>query len=90
MISLAELLNEGALEKAAEDFIRQTIQGTEWEGKVFIAGGYVRDELMGKDPKDLDIMVEAPNGGINFSNWITQKLGVWSEGNPVTFPRFFR
>ena len=88
MISLTQLLNEGQLEKAAEDFLRQTIKGTEWDGKVFIAGGYVRDELMGKDPKDLDIMINTPNGGIEFANWITQKLGVWSEGNPVTFPRF--
>jgi poly(A) polymerase len=88
MISLSQMLTEGALEKAAEDFIRQTIKGTEWDGKVLIAGGYVRDALSGKDPKDIDLMVDAPNGGIDFANWITQKIGAWSEGNPVTFPRF--
>jgi putative nucleotidyltransferase with HDIG domain len=68
---------EGIREKALEDFLRQTIKGTEWEGKVFIAGGYVRDEFMGKDPKDLDIMVNAPNGGFRFAKWITQKVGCY-------------
>ena len=89
MISLSQLLNEGALEKAAEDYLRQSIKGTEWDEKIFLTGGAVRDDLMGKDPKDLDIMVEAPNGGIEFANWITKKAGTYSEGaNPVTFPRF--
>ena len=46
-------------EKALEDFIKKIIQGTEWQGKVFIVGGYVRDEFMGKDPKDLDLLVNA-------------------------------
>lgn len=80
---------EGIKEKSAEDFIRQTIKGTEWEGKVFVAGGYVRDEFMGKDPKDLDLLINKPNGGIDFANWITKKVGVFKDGsNPVTFPRF--
>lgn len=83
-----ELVMEGKLEQAAEDFIKTIIKGTEWEGKVFIAGGYVRDEFMGKDPKDLDLLVNAPNGGIEFANWITKKINAHSEGNPVTFPRF--
>jgi len=82
------MLHEGKREKAAEDFIKKTIKGTEWEGKVFIAGGYVRDEFMGKDPKDLDLLVNSPNGGIEFANWITKKIGAHSDGNPVTFPRF--
>lgn len=86
--TMKKLLKEGIKEKTAEDFIRQTIKGTEWEGKVFVAGGYVRDEFMGKDPKDLDLLVNKPNGGIDFANWITTKIGAHSEGNPVTFPRF--
>ena len=64
---IKQLVLEGVKEKALEDFIKKTIQGTEWDGKVFIAGGYVRDEFMGKDPKDLDILVIAPNGGFRFA-----------------------
>lgn len=89
MIKLKSILTEGMIEKATEDFLVQTIKGTEWQGKVFIAGGYVRDEFMGKDPKDLDILVNAPNGGIEFANWITKKIGKYKEGsNPITYPRF--
>lgn len=84
MINLKNILTEGAKEKAAEDYIRQTINGTEWDGKIFIAGGYVRDEFLGLDPKDIDIVVNKPNGGIEFANWITKKVGAYKEGsNPV-------
>lgn len=96
LMELKQLIIEGAKEKALEDFVSKTIKGTEWEGKVFIAGGYVRDEFMGKDPKDLDLLVNAPNGGIEFAKWITKKVGAYKGGateedtgsNPVIFPRF--
>jgi len=87
---------EGIKERTAMDFLSQSIKNTEWEGKVFLAGGAVRDELMGKDPKDLDLLVNAPNGGIEFAKWITKKVGAYKGGasdedtssNPVIFPRF--
>jgi poly(A) polymerase len=83
------LLVEGVKEKAAEDFIRKTIKGTEWEGIVYIAGGYVRDEFLGIDPKDMDLVVNAPDGGINFANWITKKVGAYKEGsNPVIASKY--
>ncbi len=93
---IKQLIVEGVKEKALEDFIRKTIKGTEWEGKIFVAGGYVRDEFMGKEPKDLDLLVNSPNGGIEFAKWITQKVGAYRGGkteedpgsNPVIFPRF--
>lgn len=89
MILLKDILLEGVLEEAALDFIKKMIKGTEWEGKIFLTGGAVRDELMGKDPKDLDIMVEAPNGGLEFAKWITRKTGTYRgpEGDPVPPPK---
>lgn len=86
---IRNLILEGAKEKALEDFISKIIKGTPWEGKVFIAGGYVRDEFMGKDPKDLDILVNAPNGGIEFAKWITKKVGAYrgSEDQLPPFPK---
>lgn len=95
-MEIKKLIVEGIKEKALEDFISKTIKGTEWEGKVFIAGGYVRDEFMGKDPKDLDLLVNTPNGGIEFAKWITKRVGAYKGGtndedassNPVIFPRF--
>lgn len=83
---------EGSLSdqtKAAVDFIKLTIKDTEWEGKVYIAGGAVRDELMGNDPHDIDLLVDMEDGGILFAEWITEKLGIYKEGkNPVVYPRF--
>jgi poly(A) polymerase len=89
MLKLKQLLKEGAKELAIEDFLKNIIHGTEWENKVFIAGGYVRDYVMGKDPKDLDLMINKKDGGIEFANWVTKRVGNYKEGsNPVVFPRF--
>ena len=84
MITLIKnLILEGIREKATLDFISNIIKGTEWDGKVFLAGGAVRDEFMGKDPKDLDILVNAPNGGIEFAKWITKKVGCYKGSPPI-------
>ena len=83
------VIMEGKLEETAEDFIKQIIKGTEWEGIVYACGGYVRDQISGRDAKDLDIVVDKENGGILFSNWITKKIGNYKEhSNPVTFEKF--
>jgi poly(A) polymerase len=83
------LIMEGKLEETAEDFIKQIIKGTEWDGIVYACGGYVRDQISGRDAKDLDIVVDKENGGILFSNWITKKIGNYKEhSNPVTFEKF--
>ncbi len=84
-----QTLLEGLVEKAAEDFIKQSIKGTKWENKVYIAGGYVRDEMMGIDPKDIDIVVDSNNGGIEFSEWLTKRFGIYKpDSNPVVYPKF--
>ena len=85
MNEIKQLIVEGIREKALEDFIKKSIAGTEWQGKVFIAGGYVRDEFMGKDPKDLDLLVNSPNGGIEFAKWLTKKIGAY-RGNEIPIP----
>lgn len=86
---IRRLIIEGITEVTAEKFLKDSIKGTKWEGKVYIAGGYVRDQIMGFDPKDIDIVVDAPNGGIEFSTWFTKKIGNFKEGsNPVVYPKF--
>jgi poly(A) polymerase len=71
------------------EFIRAQIKGTEWEGKVFAVGGFVRDILLGKRPKDLDIVISVNQGGKLFTDWLGKKLGVYKEkSNPVIFPTF--
>ena len=85
-----ELVMEGeVLATDLEAFIRDMIRGSEWEGKVFAVGGFTRDELMGKTPKDLDVVVNELQGGIKFTTWLAKKLNIFKENsNPVTFPTF--
>jgi len=51
-----------ASEKEIERFLKSFLPGTSFAGKVYAVGGYVRDELLGLDPKDLDIVVEMRGG----------------------------
>lgn len=91
MISLIKIFeNElASKEKLIIEFIKETTKGTKWEGKVYLAGGIVRDEIMGKESKDIDIMVDSKNGGIEFAEWITKQVGNYKENsNPVIYPRF--
>ena len=89
IIKLKDLLMEGAKENAALDYLKILIKKSPYEGKVFLAGGAVRDELMGIDAKDLDFVINMENGGIKFANWATKKMKNHKRGsNPVTFERF--
>ena len=66
--------------------IRETIKGTEFENKAFIAGGWVRDKVMGNPSKDIDIVVSCDNnGGIRLAQFLSEKL---NGTNVVIFERF--
>src|ERR1035437_3220511 len=80
-----KIIMEGNKENTVIDFIKDAIRGTEWENHVFLAGGFVRDEIMGKDPHDIDLMIDKPDGGILFATWMTIKYNLHP---PVTFPTF--
>jgi len=72
---------------AAVDLISDLISNTsQFRGKVYIAGGAVRDELMGKTSHDIDIVVAKKNGGIELAQWLYQKLRL--KHRPVTYPKF--
>jgi poly(A) polymerase len=89
-MNLKKIIMESTNEETVMKFLRDTINGTEWENKVFLAGGAVRDEIMGKTAKDLDFVVIGDlDAGINFSIWLSNKLGNFKEeSNPVIYPRF--
>ncbi len=65
--------------------ITDTIKGTLFENKTYIVGGYVRDHVMGKTSKDMDIVVELENGGNELARFLYEK-GVSSK--PLFFTRF--
>lgn len=85
-----QIILEATGEELILTFLQKTIKGTEWENRLFLAGGAVRDEIMGKKPKDLDFVVEGGiDSGINFANWLGKQLNVYRPNtNPVIYPRF--
>lgn len=66
--------------------IGEIIKGTKWENNVFAVGGCVRDKLMGKPIKDIDLAITYPNGGIDFANWICKETYCYKlDSNPCIF-----
>lgn len=52
---------------------------------IYAVGGFVRDMVLNRIPKDLDIMVEGDNAGIKFAVLLSQKLNIHP---PVIFEKF--
>lgn len=66
--------------------LQNVIEGSEFEEHVYIVGGYVRSIFMGREPNDLDIVVDLPDGGIRFANWMHEKGE--TDGDVVVYPTF--
>lgn len=54
-------------------------------GKAYIAGGWVRDSVLGRVSDDIDITVEMENGGVKFAEWLSKQIG---SQPPVIFENF--
>jgi len=50
--------------------LREMIKGTRYEGKVYLAGGCVRDHLLHRKTNDFDLTVALPEGGIDLANYL--------------------
>ena len=75
MIKLKNLLIEGSKENAALDYLQQLVRNGPFKGRVYLAGGAVRDMELGKDPKDLDVVVTGGiDAGMEFARWATQTM----------------
>lgn len=77
-VGLAErtLMTEASRDEAALDFVKQMVRKSPFAGKVFLAGGAVRDMVLGKVPKDLDVAVIGDlQGGMNFAIWLATQMG---------------
>lgn len=68
------------------EWIRDLIEGTQWEGHVYAVGGCCRDELLGLEIKDLDLAVDLPMGGVKFAKWLSNKH--LTIGRPVFFVKY--
>ncbi len=68
------------------NYLRDLIEGTQWEGHVYTVGGCCRDSIMGLPIKDVDLAVSTPDGGIAFAMWLHEKNLTVCE--PTTFPKY--
>lgn len=55
------------------DYIRKIIEGTSFENHVFAVGGSVRDLAMNNEIKDIDLVIDLPNGGVDFAEWCKEQ-----------------
>lgn len=69
----------------AIDTLRQITRGTEWEGRLYLVGGLVRDELLQR-PLSLDVDVVTEADALQLAHWLHSQ-GV-TDHLPVTFPRY--
>ena len=67
-------------------YLRLITNGTEYEYHVFTVGGCCRDYMMGREIKDVDLVVDTPNGGIEFAKWLHKKGYLTRE--PVVYEHF--
>lgn len=68
------------------DCLQKIIAGTKWDTHVFSVGGCCRDYMSDREIKDIDLVVDLPNGGIEFAEWLENK-GL-TKGSVVTYPHY--
>lgn len=70
--------------------IRNTLNGlikeTVWENHVYLVGGCVRDDVMNNPVKDVDIVIDLPDGGIKFVSWL--KENEHTTQNVIFYPHY--
>lgn len=89
-MKLKHILQEAQRDKVALEFLSDLVKRGPFKNRVFLAGGAPRDMQLGKDPKDLDVVVKGDIGaGIDFATWAAKEIGNYKEGsNPVIFPTY--
>jgi poly(A) polymerase len=69
----------------ALDKLRRASRGTQYEGRLYLVGGMVRDKFLGLTPEDdIDIVLEGDAGELA---GFLRELGI-ADHPPVTYPRF--
>lgn len=67
-------------------YLKDTIAGSKFENHVFSVGGCERDKRLGREIKDIDLVVDLPHGGIDFANWLSSKE--LTKGSVVVYENF--
>jgi poly(A) polymerase len=56
--------------RSLQDFLHQVVPLSPFASKVYLVGGFVRDQLLGIESKDMDAVVEAPGGAEAFAKFL--------------------
>jgi poly(A) polymerase len=73
-------------EKEFEKLMKVMLKGTPWAGRAYAVGGYIRDEYLGLDAKDLDVVVEMRGGSKKLTDYLYKTLNKENKG-VVSRPR---
>ena len=69
------------------NYIKNIINGTEFEGHVYSVGGCERDKHLGSDTiKDIDIVIDLMGGGIRFAKWL--ESNGYTKSSVVVYENF--
>lgn len=69
-----------------KDVLAGLIKNTIFEGKTYIVGGAVRDLMMNKEIKDIDVVVNIQGGGLKFAQHL-YNIGMLAH-KPVEYPQY--
>lgn len=75
-----------SLYKEIVTYLSDIIKNTIYENHVYTVGGCCRDEFLGNDIKDIDIVIDLPNGGISFAEWLYN--AGYLNGHIVSYPTY--
>ena len=73
------------------EYIKDIIQGTKFERHIFCVGGSVRDLIMKRPIKDIDLVIDIENGGVEFakfcmdSNLLTHDVVIYERFGTAMF-----
>lgn len=84
-----KLCESNLYEKALIEISKLVQNSDEFRGKVYAVGGCVRDKLLGDPIHDIDLVVNKPNGGIDFAQYAALETDSWKQDtNPVVFKTY--
>lgn len=71
---IAKMLIAKNAENEVERLMKSVLKNTPFSNKTFAVGGYVRDQYLGIDAKDLDVVVEMKDGAKRITKFLHDKF----------------
>lgn len=71
---LSSIKIAGTAQKNTMIFLKEILKDTAFQNITYVSGGYVRDQVMGIQSNDLDLVVQAKNGSKQLSDFLLNLL----------------